>query len=1161
MSPSLRWVWGGLLGLGLCGGALSAQDAVNPAGKEAPGAPVVHPGPASAADAATKDGALVLLVFESESSPDCREFDRKTLTSPTFKEKTGLLHVVYVDVDASPKTAALFEVRAVPDLVLMTGEMKIVSHSQGVMSAEDLVKWVEQGRRLAARGMWQGNSFDPAAVESAGASPEELKRLVQSLGEGETQAGQAAALALEALRDRAVPHLIDGLADPYLGVRIGSGEVLRKLAPAAPPVDPWEAAETRGRGLTEMRQWWVKIGTLPPPVRADALAPEEMRSAEEAVTAVLSSDAVRRTRGMSLLVRLGAPVLPRLREAIRKCAESGDQNTLRVLEDVRWAILVPDPVEMKAGVRRDLARGTSENRQNATGRLGGHGTAALPALRELVDDADPLVRESTLNALRQVGGTDSLAAMAVLLKANDSNLRMVAAQTLGRSKNARAADYLATAVQDADEVVACVAIAGLEEIKAKNQQGVLISCLKDKRWRVRAAAAEVIGKMSIETANKDLLALLSDEDAFVVKSALTALRSTKGTPNLQMLLTVIQRTPSVTSLAVECAINQDTPAVLKMIESVYDQTEDRRGDIMDGLAESSHDGDKGDEHWLTLLTKVAGSNDAGLRHKLVHVLDGRSPQMQTRFLAGLLGDSDPDIRVAAAGLTLEVAAFHWGVSGDDGKPDYGLLSWLENPASAEKSSGAGEDDGPPRPRGFIDKLIGAVSGERTEGTAVGPAGERDASTLAEPGKATAPGKPAKSKQLQRAEEIKQLHQHWHDILKVTLEKRQDLSVATAFYVTGDGRTDLPPLSTAFDRKELNKELDDLDYYAVALLLKRLPWPEGKDFVEHVCRQSPFVYSEMVQRMRYASKPLREYLAQPDRIVAAVETAKGQNLASVASLLFEERSEGLSLYTPTKSNQELLRRLCDSKVPAARAIGVFAAGSRGVALPSASGETNRSVLDDAMEDDSPPVRCAAIHGVVAHVSSQLKREEQLSPMLADNDPTVTTLAAWGMLDRGLRAAVDLPVSQYLYLEDSRVRLPGRYRSSGSSEAVLSTIDRKPAFLDVVRGRLGDEKPKPTEEESQAAEALTVLLAQYGDFSGLDKALREWEQNPAAEPSNLLLVGLALTKDVRYLAPFRKLVEKEETSWRLRDLLKWLSGVRGEEARELRREINRRIQAAD
>jgi len=119
--------------------------------------------------------------------------------------------------------------------------------------------------------------------------------------------------------------------------------------------------------------------------------------------------------------------------------------------------------------------------------------------------------------------------MAALLRASDANLRMTAAQALGKTKNKEAVAPLLAVVSDPNEVVAGTALAALEQLNAARSYSArrelapeliaaLRGSLKDARWRVRAAAAEIAGKLGAKELVSVLKTLLADEDGFVVKN-------------------------------------------------------------------------------------------------------------------------------------------------------------------------------------------------------------------------------------------------------------------------------------------------------------------------------------------------------------------------------------------------------------------------------------------------------------------------------------------------------------------------------------------------------------------------------------------------------------------------------------------------------------------
>ncbi len=1147
--------------LGCVGTLQAAPSLAPPTTKPVEIRPDIHTGIESALEAAAKDNALVLIIFGSRGCPACQELQAKTLSSSSFRERGGPLHVVYVDVDGLWSKAAEFEVSAVPDLVLMTPDLKIISRQSGFLSPEALRDWIERGRLRLTRGTWEGVALDiepDAWAERSG--DEEYKALVQALGELGTPTGERAGSILRTRGAWGMPFLIDGLDDPFLAVRIGAAELLHQMAPEAPAMDPWDDPKVRTQQVAAVRTWWDKTGKLSDTNASSAtLTPEETRAASEAIEGVLNQNAVQRTRAMTTLVRLGAGTLDLLRQTIHRCGENGNQEGLVLMEDIRWRILVPEDVEARACARRVLARGTSEERQAATKRLGEGGASAFSALRELIDDHDTLVRESAVHALKSIPGDESLAATAMLLQARDTNLRMVAAQALGNSKNRKAAPYLATAVEDPDEVVACAAIAGLDEIGAKDQQEVLIKCLKDKRWRVRAAAAETLGRLDLKGANPDLLELLEDEDPFVVKNALAALGQTKGVPGISKLRAVIKRTPQLTNMAIACVMKSDTPETLKVIEEIYDESPERRADVLDGLAETYSYNSRGDEHWKALLDKAIASEDAQIRFKLVSVLEDRSVARKLEYVGKLLDDPDTGVRVAAATLALDIAAYHWGTEYDsDNESDAGILDRLEK----EERKKTGETPKPRTARG-LGGIFRRLSGEAS------PEDKADPKTF-----------------LKRAQEIRLMHQTWHTALGRTMALKKDLAVILAFYVTGDGKTDLDVLGKIVQDEELVDQARKRDGPDLTVVVRRFPWPESRQVVGELCRSAVF-YSKIAEDLEHASEDLKSFLTEPDRVVALVENVQIKEASQILQLLLNNDSDGISLYAPSKTNEETLGRLARSKVPLARATAVFVLGSRssrsaaarpryrmygGGASPyvetSTEPETSSpelrlnapEIVGNALQDENSWVRYAAVLGIMNLLSDQQEREQKLAPLLDDDNSLVVALAAFGILDENLRNNTSFYRYGHLRFEDMWVWT--YYSRSTSGGPIGPPIARQPDFLERVRKRLiqeadaGDEK-----EEISIRSTFPLLLAQYGDYSGLESELQRWEQSGRKKTSDLLMMGLTITHDPRYIEPMKSMVADAEDSSDLARLLKWLEGVKGPEARQLRRDINRRMRTLE
>jgi len=1074
-----------------CGSlGISAEKEKEPGKK----GPAFHAGLKAACKAAEADGSLVLLVFGSKLCNACQSLKEKTLLSPAFLEKAGPLHIVQIDPDADEKAARAFKVSTIPDLVLLTGDGKIVARRQGFVAADKLLPWIEQGRRRAAQGLWEGTAPREEPDQLVGRArsdqltDDDLKELVQRMGAADPAARLRAARVLLAQRERAVPFLIEGTTDRYLGVRIGASGVLKKMAPNAPTADPWTPRGELQKRAAELEAWWAKTGKLPPPDASRAADPIVERSVESALKAVLSNDPVARTEGMTALVRIGQDALPKVRECIKRCERTGNQKAVWALEDVRWAILIPHSVEALAkGARRDLARGASQQRQAAASRLARGGRAAVPALRELVeDDDDPLVQESATQALSAIGGRDALFAISILLKAADSNLRMTAAQALGHTKNRDAAKYLIAVLNDPDEVVACTAIAALEEIKAKEQRDPLLRCLSDTRWRVRAAAAEAIGKLKIAGTENELTRLLNDPDPFVVRSALEALRRKKCPPGPQELEALVKRVPALSGLAADILLDKDSPSALEVIGRLYDRADDAaRAAILEAMAEQRNYNNSPDNHWKPVLTKAVASASLQIRRLAAATLANRSYELAAELVTRLLDDAAHQVRSAGASVVLRVAANRWGASRRSRGNDYSIMNVLN--ASVQE-----------------------------------PLSPRQA----------------------RARELVKQHAAWRNMLLKRAGESPHPAVALAIYATGDGRTDLPLLLGLLDRPDLKTHFERLDgQETVGLMLRRVPWPEGRAVLEKVC-QKPFLHGMALEQLKHATKEAREYLWGSDRILASLTKGDRGDLQRMASQLLGRASSSLvSLRVPSERNTTLLKALLKSKKPALRAMAIFALGHR-------YDDESVARVEQALKDKNPWIRRAALQGIARRITERDQLEKRLGPFLSDPDGGVAAIAAIGLLLPEVCGPTRLR-SEIARFASEKIHVWGSGYTSTSRDRPLVALPSKPSFLERARKLLARTK----ENDPVLISALALLLAQYGDPSGLDRLAQLRAGAERISPD--LLVGIGLSKDPKYIPLLRNMLPKAASQWRVRELLKAVRGMQGAEAREFRREVNKRL----
>ena len=281
--------------------------------------PVFHSSFKAASDAAAADHSLVLLIFGAEWCGPCKLLKSNTLSSPEFLRQESPLHVAEVDIDANPKMADEFGIQAVPTLILLTADGKIISRQTGYLEPSDLLAWLKAGRARAAAGQWEGTvpgrQFDEFLKKAAeeDLTTNDLQRLVALLGDPDPANREQAGRILLAQRERAVPLLIAAVGNPYLGMRIGASELLQRLAPNLEPVDPWQSPAEMSNAVIALQKWWADTGELvaAPVSGTNAFSAESIK---EALEQLRGGDPVRGTAAMTTLVNCGMAALPAVRE-------------------------------------------------------------------------------------------------------------------------------------------------------------------------------------------------------------------------------------------------------------------------------------------------------------------------------------------------------------------------------------------------------------------------------------------------------------------------------------------------------------------------------------------------------------------------------------------------------------------------------------------------------------------------------------------------------------------------------------------------------------------------------------------------------------------------------------------------------------------------------
>jgi HEAT repeat protein len=579
----------------------------------------------------------ILVRLGSETSPASRELT-KNLESPLLQDELKRWTLVEIDVEKSPGDARLMAMRQVPALRVLAPGGRVVALHDGTLPAGDLLDWLKENYEQAV-------AIPPDDVE--GEEPLDqtaVTRLIPALRNREASVREAVIRRLLPHPEVAAGPVVEAFNDGALATRLAALELLRAWKAPAQELDPWRRETLTDERLKALARWSASAGRGPDEAPRD-LSAAELAEARETIDRLASGAANEGRALRERLARHGRLLLPEVYERLKDAADEEARERLTAL---RYRLVESESLARNwpGGIER-LAASDAETRMRAADDLAGRAVQADEALLiELFSDPAPLVRELSLRALMRAGGSNANSALLRLLDDPEPNVRTAVLKQLGEGPEGdseapmpmhramrQSADPARAAIavrlsryveteNDPDLVVHAVRV--LREIGGSAASNALMSLLSHESWRVRAEAAEGLGKKvdqysqlpeeqkaDIYTA---MLGLLEDPDGFVISRAVAVLKSADLLAAVEPLAAAAEAHPELAAEVIQALSNgnnQKSRAVPK-------------------------------------LRKLAGHADARIRAAAIGGLCARPGADMADDLRAALKDDSRDVRVAAA---------------------------------------------------------------------------------------------------------------------------------------------------------------------------------------------------------------------------------------------------------------------------------------------------------------------------------------------------------------------------------------------------------------------------------------------------------------------------------------------------------------------------------
>ena len=487
----------------------------------------------------------ILVIIGGPACVYCRVLEEE-IRKPLAQDELRRWTRVKIDVEKSPDEARMMAVGPIPALRLLTPTGKVVVSTEGARSAEEFVEWLQANRE---------ELMDSAAETLADTGPPdalEVRKLIRLFRRKDATIREAAIQRLLPYPNDGAKEVVESFTDGPLAEQLCSLELLAEWKAPVEGLDPWQPATLSLEKLTSLTKWAEQ--TDHPSQDEAELTEDELNSAGQEIDKLLSATLVESRAIRHRLARYGTQLLPEVKQRLKSAATDGDRERLTAL---RYHLVAPNNLRLEwpSGLER-LASRDVEERQKAATELSKRVTKEEePLLLELFSDPAPLIRELSLRALKQVGGTNVNSALIGLLDDADPNVRAAVLTQLAQNPSTRIVPKIAEYVKTEEDPDLIVHAARLfREAKGKPAMDALVGLLDHESWQVRAEAVHGIGKIiDADSSNRaqyryvygKLMKKLDDEDGFVISRTIEALEHEDQNKILEPIVQVATKHPEL----------------------------------------------------------------------------------------------------------------------------------------------------------------------------------------------------------------------------------------------------------------------------------------------------------------------------------------------------------------------------------------------------------------------------------------------------------------------------------------------------------------------------------------------------------------------------------------------------------------------------------------
>gem|GEM_PF-307042 len=507
----------------------------------------------------------VLVYFTMPQCAWCRRLDAEVLQHPEVRKRLSSFVLVKLDLAVDEKAAARFRIRSTPTLLLLSPEGRETQKLEGYIEKAELLTVLIDALGNQAAKQDERIAGLIEALRAQKFSDSEWPALLLAMADERYR--ETITQLVTKLKPLPRTPLVEQLQHPFLAVRLGALELLEELTGEDFGFNPWlDTPAQQAEAVGKWKAWAAKPEAAPAAQHFQTLTADEVAGY---LRDLLGDDADRATRARRMLQRGGASAMTGL-NTFSEANPGLPAGTLGKLREIRYSLILPPLHGVEsASLAHRLVFGNLDVRLRTLREVAAAKKRAVPVLKDFLTDPEPLVRETTVDALVTAGGRSVVTVLEQHLgKEQDANVTFLILKQLGNLPSKRGLAVLIGYLENANEDFVVIALESVGRLKSDTVAPQVEKCLADARWRVRVAALKAAQTLRLKTLAPRIIKLLEDKDTFVRGSAVEALATVAAKESAPQLEAMFLLDDSVKGPIFRALIAAELPVSSKLLDSL-----------------------------------------------------------------------------------------------------------------------------------------------------------------------------------------------------------------------------------------------------------------------------------------------------------------------------------------------------------------------------------------------------------------------------------------------------------------------------------------------------------------------------------------------------------------------------------------------------------------